>query len=165
MKFLMIAAAALMGTPALAQNSNFVGPRVEATVGVNDVSGRVAANKFDIDRGDLVYGAVAGVDVPLGNDFVVGVEGDATNVFNKDRSFGANARLGYSINNVALVYGKVGYENYKDAFSRKLDGFRYGGGVELKAGRSLFLKAEYRRTNFENRATSDAGLVGFGFRL
>ena len=159
------AAAVALTSPAYAANSNFTGPRVEATVGVNDVSGRVAARNFDLNRGDFHYGAAVGLDVPVGDSLVAGVEGDVSNVFDHDRSFGANARLGYSINNAVLVYGKVGYENYRDVFSRKLDGFRYGGGLEVALGSHAFVKGEYRRTNFENQADADAAIVGVGLRF
>ena len=151
-KFIALAALslALVATPAAA--NEFGGVYVQGTVGVADVRNT-----------EVVYGANAGVNIPLG-DAIVGVETTVDNVFENEREFGASARLGYTFSDV-LLYGEAGYTNYRDVFSRKLDGLRVGGGLELNISDNTFISAEYRYTDFEAGAGKHAGLVGLGIRF
>lgn len=74
-------------------------------------------------------------------------------------------RVGYVVAPQWLLYGKVGYTNHKlningDGLDNgvpfefdskvKLDGFRLGVGAEYAFSKSLFAKAEYRYTNYNN---------------
>ena len=159
MKKIMIAAAivsAAFAAPAVA-NENFAGARAEVTAGVDD-----AINNRDTT--DVTYGATVGVDFPVGDKFTAGVEANVDNVFDR-RDVGASVRLGYVATPTVLLYGKAGYANYKDSFSRELDGLRAGGGVEVKVSKNTFTKVEYRYTDFEANAGKHGILIGLGIRF
>jgi outer membrane immunogenic protein len=149
---LALAVAACSATPALA--NEFGGVYGQGTVGYEDV----------MNRDGVTYGANAGVNIPVG-DAIVGVEATVDNVFDDEREIGASARLGYTFGNT-MLYGEAGYTNYRDVFSRELDGLRVGGGVELNLSKATFISAEYRYTDFDNsRAGKHAGLIGLGIRF
>ena len=112
---------------------------------------------------DFVYGASAGVNIPMG-DAIVGVEATVDNVFEDSRELGASARLGYTFDQV-MLYGEAGYTNYRDVFSRELDGLRVGGGLEYNISPNAFVSAEYRYTDFESNVGKHAGLIGLGIRF
>lgn len=159
MKKIAIIAAALATTlvaaPAMA--NDFAGARVEVTAGLDD-----AINNRDTT--DVTYGVTAGVDFPVTKNVVLGVEANVDNVFDR-REIGASARVGVEVVNNVLVYGKAGYTNYKDSFSRKLDGLRLGGGVEVNVSDATFVKAEYRYSDLEQGTGKHGALVGVGIRF
>lgn len=134
-----------------APNSNFTGPKVEVTAGIDDVTNYRDAK--------VNYGIGAGVDLPLGQRFTIGAELNADN-FARYRDFGADARLGVAVTDNLLVYGKVGYANL-----RGLDGVRVGGGLEIASGAKLYGKLEYRYSDFQEGVGRHAGLVGVGLRF
>jgi outer membrane immunogenic protein len=150
-----LATAALFAAPAMA--SDFTGARVEVTAGADDVTG-------GFDTTDVVYGATIGYDVGLTDSVIAGVEANVNNVFDR-RDIGASVRLGVEVNDNVLVYGKAGYSNYKDVFSRELDGLRVGGGLEVNLSDNLFTGVEYRYTDFEAGVGKHAGLVKLGLRF
>lgn len=161
--FAAIALAACSASPALAQtNDAFTGPRVEVTAGLNDVQ-----NARDTDN--ITYGAVVGIDAPLGDRFIVGVEADTSNVFDRDRTYGASVRLGAVVAPDLLIYGKAGYANFRAIdFSNRdkaLSGLRVGGGLEYNLSRNLFTGVEYRYTDFQNGVGVHGGLVKLGIRF
>ena len=146
---------AAIATPAMA--TDFTGPRVEVTAGADDVTGVR-------DTTDVTYGAAVGFDFRVAGPVIAGVEANLDNVFDR-RDVGASARLGVEATENLLVYGKVGYANYKDVFSRELDGLRVGGGVELAVTKNVFAKAEYRYTDFDKGVGKHDALVGVGLRF
>lgn len=161
MKFIALAAlaTALIATPAMAQdNAGFTGARVEVTAGYNNIN-----NSFDAN--DVVYGGAIGVDAPIGGKFTIGAEANTSNVFEKERQIGAAARVGYAFTPNTLGYVKGGYNNYRDVFSRSLDGFTVGGGLEHKISKVTYLKAEYRYSDFAKRTGDSAVVAGVGFRF
>lgn len=147
-------AALALATPAFA--NDFGGVYAEVTAGYDDVIGQR-------DTTDVTYGAAVGVNVPVTNRVVVGVEATVDNVFDR-RDVGANARLGYVLGKF-MPYAKVGYANYKDVLSRDLDGFRAGGGVEYNVGKNSYIKVEYRYTDFEKNVGKHGVLGGVGIRF
>ncbi len=154
-----IAALALTATPAVAQtNAGFTGLRTELTAGVNDIT-------HAPDTNDVVYGGAVGVDAPLGDRFTVGVEANAANIFENERTIGAAARLGYAFTTNTLGYVHGGYSNYQDVFSRKLDGFTVGAGVEHRISQRTYVKVQYNYSDFNANVGSHAGLVGIGLRF
>lgn len=158
MKNIVVAAALAaiaFATPAYA--SDFTGPRVEVTAGIDDVQ-----NTRDFN--DVTYGAAIGFDVGVAKNVVVGVEASADNVFDR-RDIGASARLGYEIEDGVLVYGKAGYANYRDITSGNLDGLRVGGGVDLNLVGPFYVGVEYRYSDFEAGVDKHAGLVKAGIRF
>jgi outer membrane immunogenic protein len=155
MKALVIAAAAatLFATPALA--SDFSGPRLEVTAGSDDVT-------RGVDLTDVTYGVGAGYDLQFGK-VVVGAEAAVDNVFDR-RDIGVGARVGYVLNEV-LVYGKVGYSNWRHVRNVNLEGIRVGGGFEVNLSDKVYGKIEYRYTDFEGRTGKHGGLLGVGYRF
>lgn len=158
MKNVMMAAAAVLAfatTPAFA--NDFTGPRLEVTAGVDDVTSAR-------DTTDITYGATVGFDVSLSENVIAGLEANVDNVFDR-RDIGASARLGYTVTDNMLVYGKVGYANFKDTFSRELDGLRAGAGLELAVTENVYAGVEYRYTDFEAGIGKHGGLVKLGLRF
>lgn len=155
MKKLLIAAAvaatALTAAPAMA--ADFVGPRIEGTMGVDN------ATKIP-ERGDLTYGAAVGIDAPfLGDKLTIGVEANVDNVF-EYRDWGASARLGLKVAESALVYGKAGYADF-----RGLEGVRVGGGVDYALTKNLYTGVEYQYSDLEKNAGRHRALVKLGIRF
>lgn len=150
-KFLLAGALAV-ATPAFAQtNSNFVGTHAQVQMGVSN---------HNID-----YGVNVGQDFSLGDRAVVGVDANATNIFDRDgRILGVGARLGYAVNSKTLAYGRVGYANL-DAGRENLNGVALGGGLQFSLPHHTFISTEYRYTNYEQGAHSHAGLLGFGIQF
>lgn len=155
--FVMAAAAALAlaATPAMA--NDFTGVRAEVTAGLDDVTGGV-------DPTEVTYGAGVGLDAELYTNVVVGVEATLDNVFDR-RNVGAAARLGYVVADKALIYGKIGYANWKQTTTAELEGLRVGGGVEAKLYGPVYGKVEYRYTDFNRGVGQHGGLVGLGVRF
>ena len=151
----LAAAAAVIATPAMA--SDFTGIRAEVTAGLDDVTRGVDPTK-------VTYGAAVGLDAELYKNIVVGAEATLDNVFDR-RNVGAAVRVGYVVADTALVYGKVGYANWKQTPTRALDGLRLGAGVEANVYKSVYAKAEYRYTDFERGVGQHGGLVGVGLRF
>ena len=155
----MIVAALATATPALAaNNTNFTGPRAEVTAGFNDITASPDVN-------NVVYGGAVGFDVPVGDNFLAGVEANASNVFEDQRQLGAAVRVGYAFNPSVMAYVKGGYNNYRDVFNNKLDGATVGGGLEFAFSKNMYAKTEYKYSDFSNNVGSHAGLVGIGIRF
>lgn len=146
-------AAAAVASPAMARD--FSGPRIEVTAGADDVTGGV-------DPTDVTYGAAVGYDRQFGK-VVVGVDATAANIFDR-ADLGAGARLGYVLNENVLAYGRVGYTNL-DLGARSADGLALGGGLEVNVRGPVYVKAEYRYTDFEGNLGRHGGLVGVGVRF
>lgn len=157
LKKLLLAVIAALATPVAAQAADFTGPRIEATASVVDV--RKAR-----DTSDINYGAVVGVDVAVADRVTFGVEASSDNPFDNDRTIGAAARLGYVVADNVLLFGKVGYDNYRNV-GRNLDGLRVGGGVEFNVSDNAFVKLEGRYTDFEQNVGNAGALVGIGLRF
>jgi len=154
----LMAAALLFAVPSIASANEFSGFRIGVTAGLDDVT--VAP-----DRTDVTYGAEVGYDVNINDTPVyLGVEATLDNVFDR-RDVGASARLGVQVASDTLLYGKVGYANYKDVFSRELDGLRVGGGAELHLSENVYGKVEYRYTDFQAGVGKHGGLIGLGYRF
>lgn len=159
-KLIAIAALATAAVASPAMASDFAGPRIEVTAGVDDVTGGV-------DPTDIAYGAALGYDLQFGK-VVVGAEATAANVFDR-ADLGAAARLGYVLNENVLAYTRVGYTNLERPAVRgvtaKLDGLTVGGGLEVNVKGPVFAKAEYRYTDFEGKVGRHGAVVGVGVRF
>lgn len=154
-KLIAIAALATAAVASPAMASDFAGPRIEVTAGVDDVTGGV-------DPTDIAYGAALGYDLQFGK-VVVGAEATAANVFDR-ADLGVGARLGYVVNENVLAYVRGGYSNL-DLGARSVDGATVGGGLEVNVAGPVFAKAEYRYTDFEGNLGRHGGLVGVGIRF
>jgi outer membrane immunogenic protein len=154
----LAATLAFAATPAMADNSNFTGPRVGLVVGHDDVTGSLDAN-------DVVYGVDTGVDFAVGKNFVLGVEGTVTNPFEDTRTFGVGARAGVAVTNNLMPFARVGWANYKDVFNNTLNGVAVGGGLEWAPNSALYAKVEYRYSDFEQGVGNHGAFVGVGIRF
>ncbi|MBY9064068.1 outer membrane beta-barrel protein [Sphingomonas yunnanensis] len=179
-KFAFATAAAAFGvalaTPALAQNGDFSGPRLEALAGYDNL--RDGGNGDSEGREGFSYGALLGYDIQNGN-IVYGIDGEITDATTKSRSYNEvtagdrfsveagrdlyiGGRLGYVISPAAMIYAKGGYTNARVESRYQpntgadselvdkadLDGFRLGAGLEYKLTPTAFVKGEYRYSHY-----------------
>jgi outer membrane immunogenic protein len=165
-----------LATPALAQDGDFNGARLEALAGYDNL--RDGGDGDSEGRQGFAYGALLGYDIQRGN-IVYGVEGEITDATTKSRSYNevtagdrfsveagrdlyVGGRLGYVITPAAMIYAKGGYTNARvesryqpntGADSElvdkaNLDGFRLGAGLEYKITPTAFVKGEYRYSHY-----------------
>ena len=164
MNRILIAAvlAASAATPALAQETAevpanaFTGFRVGGEIGVadEDIFGTEA----------FTYGAEVGYDFDLGGA-VAGVSAGIQDSDDTGRELSIGGRLGAKVTSNALVYGTAAYSNLKAFDGLKLDGVRFGVGVEVVPTEHFFVKAEQRYANYELGAELWQTTVGFGWRF
>lgn len=175
--FAATAAAVLsLSAPALAQDyAPFTGLRAEAIVGYD----KLDTNDGIIGNPDgLLYGAALGYDIQAGN-VVLGIEGEVTESTGK-ADFGAfdvdvardlyiGGRVGIAVAPQSLLYAKAGYTNARistdGAGGDNGDGVRVGAGIEHKLGGQLFLKGEYRYSNYEADVERHQIVGGLGIRF
>lgn len=192
MKKFLIAAlfATTVAAPAMAQESApFTGPRVEALVGYDKLKGSGDS------RDGLAYGIGAGYDFQLGAAVAgIEAEYADSNTDGCARSFVVTndticatakrdlyvgGRVGVAVTPSTLLYAKAGYTNARVglnytnpttpaqnfALAENLDGVRVGAGIEQKLGTNLYLKGEYRYSNYEGGFERHQVLGGVGFRF
>ena len=175
-----------VATPAFAQDdaAPLSGFRVEGIVGYE------TADAEDENADGIVYGLGLGYDVQTGGA-IVGIEaegalsgidkcivdaGDSLCV-NAGRDLYVGGRVGAAIGASSIAYVKAGYTNanvevvFDPAVGNTvtadddLDGVRVGGGVQFGLGGSLYAKAEYRYSNYEQGFDKHQGVVGLGLRF
>lgn len=195
-----LAATTALATPALAQDSDptFTGPRVEAIAGWDRVDD--GANSGTQASDGIVYGGAVGYDFRLGGA-VLGFEGEATGSTNKDtatsvivtndslrlkagRDLYVGGRVGFMAGPRTLIYAKGGYTNARlntryingattTNVSEDADGWRAGAGAEFALSNHVYLKGEYRYSNYSriNGTSTNIDLDrhqvvgGLGFRF
>ena len=173
--FAATAAACILATPAMAQDDTpFSGPRAEALTGYDKVN----TNSNGLGSPDgVIYGIGLGYDLRAGNA-VVGVEAEladstaSRNVTGGDvdaaRDIYIGARVGVPIGTNLLAYAKAGYTNARvntPTFRENGDGLRVGGGLEYDLGNKLFVKAEYRYSNYEQDIERHQAVAGLDIRF
>lgn len=165
-------AASAAAAPAFAQDATFTGPRAEAIVGWDHVSDDSVNNG---SRDGVVYGGQLGYDYQAGKA-VFGVEGEVTGASTKDTANGVlvagdrlkvsagrdlyvGGRVGIVAGSRALIYAKGGYTNarFNSEYTsttgtiedhETLDGWRLGAGAEVKLNDKVYLKSEYRYSDY-----------------
>lgn len=168
-RFVAAAVAAIaFATPALAQDeATFTGFRVEGLIGYDVVSTPAIS-----DQDGLLYGIGIGYDFNAG-PVVLGVEADVTDSTTKiagivsDRDLYVGARVGTVVGQ-SLLYAKAGYTNARlesPVGNANFDGVRLGAGVEYALGGNMFLKGEYRYSNYEADLSRHQVVGGFGIRF
>lgn len=191
-------ALAAIATPAFAQDDDksFTGPRADVIVGWDHVGSGVGSATIKDDG--VVYGGSLGYDHQIGK-LVLGVEGEATGATTGEtvhnvltpgdsasnragRDLYAGARLGVALSPRAMIYAKGGYTNARitnryvsgtttTTGNDTFDGWRLGAGAEVKLTDKVYVKGEYRYsqydrihgTNFDVNRQQVVGGVGIRF--
>jgi outer membrane immunogenic protein len=151
--------------------------------GEEDDGVNTGENEGDESIDGVAYGVGAGYDFNVGR-LVVGIEGeymeseaeqefgetiDGTEFLGRietGRDIYIGGRLGFTVKPRTLLYVKGGYTNTKIEsafttnndtidFDTSVDGFRLGAGVEQMLGRNLYLKGEYRYSNYNGLELDD----------
>ncbi|TMJ17536.1 MAG: porin family protein [Alphaproteobacteria bacterium] len=183
----VLAAASAAPAFAHAAPAPFVGGHIEAIAGYDSLS-------VDGDSdGGIAYGIAGGYDFALGTNMRAGLELEAAESTAEEcqanvivagdracaearRDFYVGARLGGVVSNGVLLYAKLGYTNarvgavYDNGTTvvsdgANADGIRAGAGADIALGRNMFLRAEYRYSNYESDFSRHQGVVGLGFRF
>lgn len=171
--FAVMSIAAISASPALAQNAgDFSGVKATAITGYDNID----VNTAGVDNPDgLLYGLSLGYDLQSSN-IVYGVELEATESTSKisnaavridaGRDLYAGVRLGFVAGNNALVYVKGGYTNARVSSpgngGDNGDGYRIGGGVDYKLSDKLYVRGEYRYSDYEYDIERHQALLGLG---
>jgi outer membrane immunogenic protein len=152
--------------------------------GEEDDGTNTGSNNGDESIDGIGYGVGVGFDVDVGG-FVLGVEGEyaeseAEQEFDETidgtaflgnievgRDIYVGGRVGFVAGPSTLVYAKGGYTNttIESAFSSagnstvnfdtSVDGWRLGAGIEQRLGNNLYLKGEYRYSNYNGLRFDD----------
>lgn len=174
------AAAALFAVPSAAQAQAFV----QVETGLDSISA-----EGESDQG-LAYGVSAGYDMPLSNGMFVGIQGTVADSTTKDcatagaerlclktgRDLSAVVRLGTQMGERSKLYVLGGYTNarlrltYTDGVDHYSagdngDGFRLGVGGQYDLTEKLFVKAEYRYSNYQSDFSRHNALVALGAKF
>jgi outer membrane immunogenic protein len=162
---LLAATALAAATPAVAQNApvaetaatgpGFNGPRIGLNLGIadDDFAGTDAKT----------FGVELGYDYDLGNA-VVGIVGEVQNSDETGREYALGGRAGFKPSQSLLVYGTASYANLKVA-GIKLDGVRFGGGIEALVSPNVAFKVEQRYTNYEYDVDTWQTVAGVDFHF
>lgn len=158
--------------PAVAQ-VNRGGPRVEAVGGYDQTDAAPGLGAQD----GLLYGVRAGFDHDLGT-LMLGVEGDfvlsdastaAVNFASDAKSYWTLAvRAGLPLGEHVLAFARGGLAHADIDTSlgeANGTGFTAGGGLELGLGSSLFLRGEYRYSDYGARLRGQHYIAGIGWRF
>ena len=178
-------------TPARAQD--FTGPRIEGSVGYDRVDADAGLAGAPDNAEGLRLGVAAGYNVAIGSTVVIGAEagigwtlddreratvGTTRVSVESGRDIDASLRLGARVAPRTLLYGKAGWANTRftgtvrnasgtvmSKESANEDGFRLGAGVEHQLSDRLYVKGEYRYTDYGDDVRRHQALVGFGMRF
>lgn len=170
-------ASTAIAAPAFAQDSDatFTGPRVEAIAGWDHVKDD---SVYNASKDGVVYGGAIGYDYQIGHTVIgvegeitgastkdkangVLVAGDSLRV-KADRDLYVGGRLGFVAAPRTLIYAKAGYTNAGfdthytapgatpiDIHDKDhVDGWRLGAGAEYKINDRVYLKGEYRYSDY-----------------
>ncbi len=126
----------------------------------------------------VYYGVQLGADWDLGG-LIAGVEGElgdstatAPNLGNQaNQSLFGNAavRVAVPVTDGARVFVRGGYAYHKIDYAAgpafEGHGYTLGGGAELDLGQSLFVRAEYRYSDYGQTVRGQQLVAGLGFRF
>jgi len=166
-------AASAFATPAFAQDAPFTGLRAEGVVGYDKVKDGTGQDAGSSDG--VTYGGAIGYDLQIGGA-VIGAEAELTGsttdtradsllvagdrlTVDMGRDIYLGGRVGVAVTPTTLLYAKAGYTNarvettYETAVSRTrisedMEGYRLGAGAEVALSGNMYLKGEYRYSNY-----------------
>lgn len=152
------------------------------TTRFNGISSKTSKNSwggglvggYGLNYGAFYVGAEAAFIVDKGNTII----SDGTNTFklSKSNTFDVNLRGGLTLSDKALLFALVGYsgvslksegvnshlDNTEDKFSKRITGFKFGGGVEIGIVENIALRLDYTRTTLNTTTiTHDADQFTF----
>lgn len=179
-KFATLAAAALFALPAAAHAQAFV----QAETGLDAIS-----VEGESDEG-VAYGVTAGYDLPLSGAMFVGIQGSWADSTTKEcasagttrvcvktgRDLSAAVRLGTQLGERSKLYVLAGYSNARlrvtatDGVNSASegangDGLRVGAGTQFDVNENLFVKAEYRYSNYEADFSRHNAILAIGTKF
>ena len=157
--------------PAFAEErAPFTGPHAELIAGYDAVDTNTAIGTPD----GILYGFNLGYDMQVGGA-LIGAEAEVVDSdahrfgLKTDRDLYVGARVGFAIGDRALAYAKAGYTNARfeatGAGGANADGVRVGAGLEYKLGGKVFVKGEYRYSNYEAGLERQQVVGGVGIRF
>jgi outer membrane immunogenic protein len=175
-------ALAAFAAPALAQDApppNFNGPRVEAVAGTDGTLLYGGAIGYDLQRGKLVFGFEGELDLSAGKHC------ETLDVSIHDRlcergrrDLYAGGRVGVAVAPGTLLYAKAGFTHLRERvtydggsgggtfrYVDRLNGIRVGAGIEQRIGAKVYVKGEYRYSDYQYRGYKHDGIVGIGIRF
>ena len=180
--------ACLIAAPAAA--ADFTGPRIEAHAGWDRVQVKTPGTTTNSRKDGVMYGVEAGYDVAVGATLRLGVEAelDFANAIEKvsgttrlksdaKRDFGVGVRVSAVVTDHFLLYARAAYANARvrdDAITgiagsatrtSARDGLRFGAGAEYAVARQVFLKAEYRYSDYARGLSRNQLVAGIGMRF
>ena len=188
--YMLVASAAFaaLATPASAQVG---GGRIEALVGWDHAS--VDFNDFglndDLNSDGIVFGIGAGYDFALSPTASMGVDVELTEStadldltdgtdsvdINVGRDIYVGGRVTFAASPTTNIYVKAGYTNARINIetagttvfddSANADGIRGGLGAQFTVGRSAYVGAEYRYSNYEADFSRHQLVATLGFRM
>lgn len=166
--------AVLAAAPAAAEDGNFAGPRIAAVGGYDSTDYAPGAGAQD----GAIYGLQIGYDLQHGA-LVYGVEADFTGASattrlpaltsRADHFATVAVRAGFTPTDNILLFARGGIANARVTLtpggSVDSTGWTAGGGGELAVTRQLFVRAEYRYSDYGQRLRGQqlVGAVGIRF--
>lgn len=172
--------------PTFTWNGAYIGGQVGYGWGKSDFSGDLFTYG-DVKPDGFLGGLYAGYNFDLGNNVVLGIDGDITyndvskgiDIYNGDLAVGSfenklrwsgavRARAGYAFDRfLPYIAGGVAFGNVKNSGdiggigfseSKTLTGWTVGGGVDYAATDNLILRLEYRYTDYGDKDLDFGGL-------
>lgn len=168
-------AASAFATPAFAQDAPFTGLRAEGVVGYDKVEDGTGQDAGSSDG--VTYGGAIGYDVQMGGA-VIGAEAELTGsttdtradsllaagdrlTVDMGRDIYLGGRVGVAVTPTTLLYAKGGYTNARiettyetgaatTRIDEDMEGYRIGAGAEVALSDNMYLKGEYRYSNYGN---------------
>ena len=172
--------------PTFTWNGAYIGGQVGYGWGKSDFSGDLF-NYGNVKPDGFLGGLYAGYNFDLGNNVVLGIDGDITyndvskgiDIYDGDLAVGSfenklrwsgavRARAGYAFDRfLPYIAGGVAFGNIKNSGdidgigfseSKTLTGWTIGGGVDYAATDNLILRLEYRYTDYGDKDLDFGGL-------
>lgn len=174
MRLYVTAAILIALSPPAAGAEPFAGPRVALLGGLDRTDAAPGAGASD----GFFYGGQIGYDVMV-DSFVIGVEADVggstangqVGAVRSEQGLFATAavRVGLPIGSGLLPFARAGYAyheaNRSGAADLSSSGFTAGAGLEYSISERLFVRSEYRYSDYGDRLRGQQFLLGAGLRF